>query len=132
MSWQSFNTKLAESPELQAKLELITSPIELFALAKEQGYELTGEDMQAIAQNAYQEWISQLEGQTKTFFTKAQADPVLNQQLKQCSTPETAIALAKTYELELTEADLRQAAAAARAIAGFSFEKLWFKKLGLL
>ncbi|MBW4552896.1 MAG: Nif11-like leader peptide family natural product precursor [Aphanocapsa sp. GSE-SYN-MK-11-07L] len=131
MSWQTFNAKLAESPELQARLEAISSPVELFALAKTEGDELTAEDMQAIAQNAYQEWLASLEGQVRDFFTTAQTDPALNQQLKQCSTPAAAIALAKTCDLELTEADLRQAAAAAGAIAGFSFEKLWFRQLGL-
>jgi Nif11 domain len=132
MSWQAFNAKLAESPELQAKVEAMTSPLELFALAKAEGDELTAEDMQAIAQNAYQEWISSLEGQVRDFFIKAQIDPALNQQLKQCATPAAAIALAKTCEIELTEADLRQAATAAGAIVGFSFEKLWFRQLGLL
>ncbi len=132
MSWQAFNAKLAESSELREKLKLIASPVELFGLAKEQGLELTGEDLQAIAQNAYQQWLSSLEGQIRAFFATVHTDPELNQKLKQCQTTEDAIALAKACEIELTAADLSQASAAAEAIAGFSFEKLWFRKLGLI
>jgi predicted ribosomally synthesized peptide with nif11-like leader len=132
MSWQAFNAKVAESLELREKLKSITSPVELFGLAKEQGLELTGEDLQAIAQNAYQQWLSSLEGQVRAFFAKVHTDPELNQQLKQCQTTADAIALAKACAIELTTADLSQAAIAAEAVAGFSFEKLWFKKLGLI
>jgi predicted ribosomally synthesized peptide with nif11-like leader len=132
MSWQAFNAKVAESPELREKLKLVTSPVELFGLAKEQGLELTGEDLQAIAQNAYQQWLSSLKGQVRVFFAKVHTDPELNQKLKQCQTTEAAIALGQDCGIALTPADLRQAAAAAEAVAGFSFEKLWFKQLGLL
>ena len=37
------------SPELQEKAKACTTPEELLALAKEQGHELTGEELDAIA-----------------------------------------------------------------------------------
>lgn len=132
MSWQTFNAKVAESPELQAQIRLIASPMELLTLAKTQGIELTGTDLSAIAQAAYQHWITTLDGNVRRFFETVHANPELNEALKQCQTPAAAITLGQTCGLELTVAQLQQAAIAADAIVGFSFEKLWFRKLGLL
>ena len=130
-SIQAFNDKVADSPALQEQLRSITSPIDLIALAKEQGCELTGSDLQQIAQQAYQQWIDRLSDSARRFFEQARTTPFIDQQLKQCRTPIEVLAQAKAEGLELTEADLQQTAAAAEAIEGFSFEKLWFRGLGL-
>lgn len=129
---QSFNAAVAASPALQARLHAIQSPLELLTLAQEQGFALTGADLQAIAQTAYQQWLSGLNAQTRPFFEHAQADATTNQKLKQCETVAEAIALAAECGLELALTDLQQAAAVAANIPGFSFEKLWFRRLGLL
>jgi predicted ribosomally synthesized peptide with nif11-like leader len=54
-SVQAFNDKLAASPALQTKLRSITSPLEFLALAKSEGLDLTGQDFQILAQQAYQQ-----------------------------------------------------------------------------
>lgn len=130
-SLASFNARIAESAELQERLNSIQSPGELMALAQEQGLELTPEDFREIAQAAFQQWITLLDATTRAFFEQAQSLPELNQKLKQCQSPETAIDLAREHGFELTITDLQQAAIVARTIPGFSFEKLWFKKLGI-
>lgn len=132
MSWQAFNAKVAESLELQARIRSMTSPMELLTLAREQGIELTGADLSAIAQQAYRQWIAGLDDQARRFFELVHANPELNQALQQCQTSEAAVALSQTCGVKLTLAELQQAAIAANAIVGFSFEKLWFRSLGLL
>ncbi len=92
---------------------------------------MASDDLQEIARTAYQQWIVLLDGQTRTFFEQADVLPDLNQKLKQCQSPDAAIDVAREYGFELTIADLQQAATAAQTIPGFSFEKLWFKNLGL-
>lgn len=129
-SLQELQARIAKSAELQERVKTIQSPQELMTLAQEQGLELTREDLQEIARTAYQQWIVLLDGQTRAFFEQADVLPDLNQKLKQCQSPKTAIDLAREYGFELTIADLQQAAAAAQTIPGFSFEKLWFKSLG--
>lgn len=131
MSWQAFNQRVVESADLQQAIAALTTPVQLFELARQCGIELTGEDMQAIAQNAYHQWINTLDGNNRLFFEQAHTDPALNERLKQCSSPTEAIALAQECNIQLTEADLQQAATSAASISGFSFEKLWFRKLGL-
>ncbi len=130
-SLEEFNAKIAASAELQERVRTVQSPFELITLAQEQGLELTRDDLQEIARTAYQQWIILLDGQTRAFFEQADLLPDLNQKLKQCQSPEAAIDLAREYGFDLTISDLQQAAAAAQTIAGFSFEKLWFKNLGL-
>jgi Nif11 domain len=119
-------------PELRSRLELVRLPLELINLAREQGIELTGEDVREIAQTAYQNWVATLDPHVRSFFDRAQQSVALNDELKQCQSPAAAIDLATRYGFELSERDLHQAATAATAILGFSFEKLWFKNLGLL
>lgn len=131
-SAQAFNDKVATSPELQTKLRTITSPIDFLALAKAEGFDLDFSDLQAIAQEAFQDWLKQLPPKTSEFFHTVRNDPTLDSQLKTCQSPAEAIALAERCGIELTENDLKQAAIAAESINGFSFEKLWFRGLGLL
>jgi predicted ribosomally synthesized peptide with nif11-like leader len=132
MSWQAFNAKIANSSELQAQARAIVSPMELLAFAQAQGIELTGADLSAIAQNAYQQWITTLDGNVRQFFETVHTNPELNESLKQCQTPEDAIALGQRCGVKLTVTDLQQAALQADAIIGFSFERLWFRNLGLI
>jgi predicted ribosomally synthesized peptide with nif11-like leader len=118
-SLEGFNAKIAESPELQKRVEAIQSAVELIALAQEQ------------VQTAFHYWLTQLDQMTQTFFDQAQAQPDLNQKVKTCQSPAAVIAVAKEHGFDLAIADLQQAAIVARRIPGFSFEKLWFKNLGL-
>lgn len=131
-SIQRFNDTLAASPELQAKLRAVTSPLEFLALAKAEGCELSGADLGIIAQTAFQTWCDRLDPKTQRFFTQVRNTPALDKQLKQCKTAADAIALAHHCNIDLSAADLQQAAQTAATISGFSFEKLWFKHLGLL
>ena len=126
---KAFNDRVAASPELQAKLDAITSPVDFFALAKAEGFDLTPQDFQALVQQAYQRWIEQLDPKMREFFSQLQNDRNLNNQLKNCQSTAEAIALAQRCGLELSEVDLQQAAAIAKSIPGFSFEKLWFNRL---
>jgi predicted ribosomally synthesized peptide with nif11-like leader len=130
-SLQDFNTKIAASPELQKQVEAVQSPVELIALAQAQGLEFTPDDFRDMVQTAFQHWLTLLDGTTRNFFAQAQAQPELNQAVKSCQSPDAVLALAKEQGIEFTIADLQQAAIAARTIPGFSFEKLWFKNLGL-
>jgi hypothetical protein len=119
-------------PELRSRLELVRFPPELINLAKAEGVELTGEDVREIAQTAYHNWVIAIDPHVRSFFDRAQQSPELNEELKQCRSPAAAIDLASRYGFELSAGDLQQAAIAATAVTGFSFEKLWFKNLGLL
>ena len=131
-SVQAFNDKVAASPELQAQLRSVTSPMEFLALAKAEGFDLTGQDFQAIVQSAFQQWLEKLAPKLREFFSQVQSTQELDAQLKGCQSTTDVIALAQQCNIELSEADLQQAAAAAAAVPGFSFEKLWFSGLGLI
>ena len=69
-SVQAFNDKVATSPALQMKLRSITSPLEFLALTKLEGLDLTGQDFQILAKQAYQEWIEQLDPKMSGFFSQ--------------------------------------------------------------
>jgi Nif11 domain len=129
---RAFNLRVEQSLELQAQLEQIRSPIELMNLARAEGLELTGADLRELAQTAYQTWVVTLTLPMRSFFELAQQSEELNRELKQCQTPADAIDLATRNGFNLTPIDFQQAATAAAAITGFSFEKLWFRNLGLL
>jgi hypothetical protein len=129
---RAFDLLVANSPELQSRLSQIRSPIELITIAQEQGVELTGEDMREIAQTAYHNWVITLDLPARSFFERAQQSEDINRELKQCQSPAEAIDLASRNGFAIAAGDLQQAATAAAAIPGFSFEKLWFRNLGLL
>jgi predicted ribosomally synthesized peptide with nif11-like leader len=131
-SLQAFNNKLAASSELRDRLNAVNSPIDVLALAKIEGCELTPQDFQTFVQQAYQQWIERLDPQMSQFFSQVHGDKDLNAQLKNCQSSADAIALAQQCGIEISEDSLRQAAAIAESIAGFSFEKLWFRQLGLI
>jgi Nif11 domain len=129
---RAFNLRVEQSLELQAGLEQIRSPIELMNLARAEGLELTGEDLRELAQTAYQTWVVTLALPMRSFFELAQQSEEINRELKQCQTLADALDLATRNGFNLTSIDFQQAATAAAAITGFSFEKLWFRNLGLL
>ena len=129
---QSFDRLVKESPELQAQIEQMRSPIELIDVARAEGVDLTGEDMREIAQTAYHTWVITLDPLMRSFFELAQQSEELNRELKQCQSRSDAIDLADRNGFTLAADDFQQAATAAAAIPGFSFEKLWFRNLGLL
>jgi predicted ribosomally synthesized peptide with nif11-like leader len=130
-SLQAFHDKVAASSEIRTKLDAVTSPIDFLAFAKAEGYDLTIQDVQMLAEQAYQQWIERLDLKTSQFFRQVHDDKALNDQLKHCQSSMEAIALAHQCDIALSEDDLRQAAAIAESIVGFSFEKLWFRQLGI-
>ena len=131
-SVQAFNDRVAASPELQAKLRAVTSPAEFLHVAEAEGLDLTGADLQTIAQQAYQQWIDRLPPKLARFFSQVHDTKTLNDQLKICQSSAEVIALAHRCDVQLTEDELRQAATLAEAIPSFSFEKIWFRNLGLI
>ncbi len=131
-SVQAFNDRVAASPELQTKLRAVTSPLAFLDLAKAAGLELTGQDFQLIVQQAYQQWIALLDPKMSAFFHQVRSTPELDEQLKTCRSNAEVMNLAQQCGVELSEDDLQQAAQTAAAVPGFSFEKLWFRGLGLL
>jgi predicted ribosomally synthesized peptide with nif11-like leader len=131
-SVQAFNDKVAADPELQTKLRAITSPLDFLALAKSEGFDLTGQDFQILAQQAYQQWIDRLDPKMSGFFSQVRGKKALDDRLKACQSLDDAIALAQECGVKLSADDLKQAAIVAETIPGFSFEKLWFRGLGLI
>lgn len=128
---QDFSHQIDASSELQARIRAMTSVGELMALANELGFQLSGEDLQSLAQQAYQQWLAKLSPRTRPFFEHLHDNEAANNQHQACRSPEDVIALATQHGFELTLADLQQAARAS-VQEGFSFEKLWFQNLGLL
>jgi predicted ribosomally synthesized peptide with nif11-like leader len=128
-SVRAFNDRVAVSPELQEKLRAVTSPLDFLALAKTEGFDLSIQDFQMVVQQAYQQWIDRSSPKLSKFFSQVRNEPELDDRLKICRSSAEAIALAQQCGIELSEEDLRQAAMVAESIPGFSFEKLWFKRL---
>ena len=83
-SVQAFNNKVADSPTLQTKLRSITSPLDFLALAKSEGLDLTGQDFQILAQQAYQQWIDRLDPKMSDFFSQIHGKKELDDRLKVC------------------------------------------------
>jgi predicted ribosomally synthesized peptide with nif11-like leader len=131
-SVQAFNDKVAADPALQTKLRAITSPLDFLALAKSEGLDLTGQDFQSLAQQAYQQWIEQLDPKMSGFFSQMHGQKELDDRLKVCQSIHDVIALAQECGVNLSEDDLRRAAMVAETVPGFSFEKLWFRGLRLI
>lgn len=129
---QAFSERVLASPELQQQLEQAHSPQAVFALAHAIECELTMGDFQTLAQSAYQHWLNQLRGDVQAFFRQSHSLPDLNRQLLDCQTVADVVRLAQIQNFRMTETDLQSAALTAATILGFSFEKLWFKRLGLL
>jgi predicted ribosomally synthesized peptide with nif11-like leader len=128
----AFNDKVAANSQLQTKLRAITSPMDFLALAKSEGLDLTGQDFQILVQQAYQQWIEQLDPKMSGFFTQIHEKKELDDRLKVCKSSHDVITLAQDCGVKLSEDDLKQAAMVAETISGFSFEKLWFRGLGLI
>jgi predicted ribosomally synthesized peptide with nif11-like leader len=131
-SVQAFNDKVATDPALQTKLRTITSPLDFLALAKSEGLDLTGQDFQSLVQQAYQQWIEQLDPKMSGFFSQIHGQKELDDRLKVCRSSYEVIILAQECGVKVSEDDLQRAAMVAESIPGFSFEKLWFRGLGLI
>jgi predicted ribosomally synthesized peptide with nif11-like leader len=131
-SVQAFNDKVAADPTLRTKLRSITSPLDFLALAKSEGLDLSGQDFQILVQQAYQQWIEQLDPKMSGLFSQIHGEKELDDRLKVCQSSHNVIELAQECGVELSEDELKQAAMFAEAIPGFSFEKLWFRGLGLI
>ena len=129
---QKFNEHLAQSNDLQIKLRAIKSPLDLVNIAKQEGFELSIEDLKELAQQAYQQWLANLTPQMSLFFEKIHLNPELNHQLHQCQSLDDLISLADQCGFEITASNLKLAAQVAESIKGFSFEKLFFQNLGLI
>jgi hypothetical protein len=129
---QAFNDKVAASLELQTQLRAITSPLDFLALAKSAGCDLSSQDFQILVQQAYQQWIDRLDPKTGGFFRQVRSNKELEDRLKACQSSQAAISLAQECGVNLSADDLQQAATLAADIPGFSFEKLWFRGLGLI
>ena len=131
-SIQAFNDRVAADPQLQIEIRSITSPMDFLALAKIEGLDLTGEDFQILVQQAYQQWIEKLDPKMSGFFSQIHGKKELDDRLKVCHSTRDVIELAQECGVKLSEDELQQAAIMAETIPGFSFEKLWFRGLGLI
>jgi predicted ribosomally synthesized peptide with nif11-like leader len=131
-SIQAFNDRVAADPALQTKLRSITSPLDFLALAKIEGLDLTGEDFQILVRQAYQQWIENLDPKMSGFFSQIHGEKELDDRLKVCQSSRDVIELAQECGVKLSEDELQRAAIMAETIPGFSFEKLWFRGLGLI
>lgn len=131
-SIQAFNDLVAADPQLQIEIRAITSPMDFLALAKSKGLDLTGQDFQILVQQAYQQWIDLLDPKMSGFFSKIHEQKELDDRLKVCQSSHDVISLAQECGVILAQDDLQRAAVVAETIPGFSFEKLWFRGLGLI
>jgi predicted ribosomally synthesized peptide with nif11-like leader len=131
-SVQAFNDRVAASPELQTKLRAVTSPIDFLSLAKAEGLDFSGQDFQIMVQQAYQQWCEKLDPKMSDFFRRVHNEKELDDKLRDCRSINDIIALAQGCGVQLSEDELQQAALIAEDIPGFSFEKLWFREVGLL
>ncbi|MGF1604441.1 MAG: Nif11-like leader peptide family natural product precursor [Thermosynechococcaceae cyanobacterium] len=129
---QDFSQRIAASPELQARIRGMTSVGEFMGLSQELGFQLTGDDFKRLTQQVYQQWLSQLPSHSRPFFELLHDNESLNKRHVACRSSADVIALATEHGFALTEADLQQAAQAAAAQEGFSFEKLWFQSLQMI
>jgi Nif11 domain len=117
---------------LRTKIRGLTTPLDFLALAKSEGLDLTGQDFQILVQQAYQQWIEQLDPKMSSFFTQVHNRTELDARLKVCQSSHDVVKLAQECDVKLSEDELKQAALVAESIPGFSFEKLWFRGLGLI
>jgi hypothetical protein len=83
-------------------------------------------------QQAYQQWIDRLEPKMSDLFSQIHGGKELDNRLRVCQSSHDVIELAQECGVNLSENDLQRAAMVAEAIPGFSFEKLWFRGLGLI
>jgi predicted ribosomally synthesized peptide with nif11-like leader len=129
---EDFNQTFARSPDFRLQISQTESVPQLLAILQTWGCPLTGPEIIGLAQQAYQTWLATLSPAVQAFFVEAHENKILNQAIETCKTPADAIALAQTHGFQISEADLHAAAESANTIEGFSFEKLWFRSLGLL
>lgn len=126
---QKFNQCLIESTELQAELTSLKSPFDLINLAKAEGFELTIEDFQELAQYAFHQWLIKVDPSVRLFFEKVHNEQELNQKFHQCTSINDLINLAKECHVEITLSEMERADEIAKSFKGFSFEKMFFQNL---
>ncbi len=126
---ETFNQYLIESPELQKKLISIKSPLDLINLGKQEGFELTVSDFQELAQYAFHQWLIKVDPSVRLFFEKGHNDQELNKKLRQCTSINDLINLAKECNIYITSSEMERAAEVAKSFKGFSFEKMFFQNL---
>lgn len=68
----------------------------------------------------------------QAFNNRVAASPELQIKLRAITSPIDFLSLAQECSIQISEDELQQAVLLAEAIPGFSFEKLWFRGLGLL
>lgn len=129
---QDFYQKFAQSAELRSQIQRIESLPQLLELLQTWNIHLTGEQLQTLAKTAFDTWILTLEPPIQDFFLRVRQDQSLNVAIENCRHPQDVVILANAYGYTLTEIDIQEAAEMAARIEGFSFEKLWFKRLGLI
>ena len=127
----AFHQKFAESSEFRKQIRKVESLPQFLAILEEWGCELSGPEIVNLAQTAFQKWISKLESDVQSFFQEAHTNHTLNRAIESCRNIQDAVELANRHGFHLSEIDLIHAAAEAHKIDGFSFEKLWFRSLGL-
>ncbi len=126
---QKFNQYLIEFPELQTQLTSIKSPVDLINLAKQEGFELTIENFQELAQYAFHQWLIKVAPSVRLFFEKVHNDQELDQKIHQCTSMNDLISFAKECNVEITLLEMEKAAEVAKSFKGFSFEKIFFQNL---
>jgi predicted ribosomally synthesized peptide with nif11-like leader len=124
---RKFNEHIIKNPELQAKIKKINSPIDLINIAKSEGFDLTIEEFKELAQNAFQQWLNQLNEATRLFFVQIHSTTELHQKLQECNSKQDLINLAEKCGFSLTESDINLAIKIAYNIQGFSFERMFFE-----
>ena len=129
---QDFNQKFVQSAELRQKISKVESVPQMMTLLQYWECSLSVPELITLAQKSYQTWLASLSSTVRPFFVEAHDNKTLNKAIETCNTPDDVVILAKSYGFQLSESDLQSAAAAAAKIEGFSFEKVWFKGLGLL
>ncbi|MFZ9736709.1 MAG: Nif11-like leader peptide family natural product precursor [Prochlorotrichaceae cyanobacterium] len=129
---QDFHQKFAHSADLRRQIKAVKSLPEMMALLQSWDIHLTRDELQTLAQNSFETWLASLNPLTQAFFLQARQDKALNIAVESCKAANDVVRLARSYGYHLTETDLAEAAQAANQIQGFSFEKIWFKHLGLL
>lgn len=129
---QDFHQKFAHSAQLRQQIRSVKSLSEMMVLLQSWDIDLTWDELQTLAQASFETWLASLTPITQAFFLQARQDKALNIAIESCKAADDVVRLARSYGYHFTETDLEEAAQLANQIKGFSFEKIWFKHLGLL
>lgn len=92
-----FQQTFAQSPAFRASIRSVGSVPELIALLQSRQIHLTGEELQSLAQRAFETWVATLSPVPQAFFVQARQDPTLNKAIETCRTLQDVITLAATF-----------------------------------